>query len=211
MTLLFVVPDGSRVPFITWNLGKALQQSPCTQALVWSLLKLPCWDLRYPLPTHLWVNGFPFPKVGYVIVRWREAVFFFDLRVAEIVMSHHLKKSHWLIDSDLRLSSQTTAIRWFPRHTLLSKNRVNSWYERGGESKKAGLGCVVCVCVCVCVKKKAPSFDISHFLCEWYCWWFRNPKTTIWDGAKTRRISWDFNYEPQLVSLPDVWTIHSKD
>ena len=41
-----------------------------------------------------------------------------------------------------------------------------------------------------------------------YCWWFRNPASTTWDVQNSRK-KWDKLPFPQLVSLPDCWTINS--
>ncbi len=35
---------------------------------------LPSWELTYLLQRHFWIDEFPFPKVGYVIVPWRVMV-----------------------------------------------------------------------------------------------------------------------------------------
>ena len=43
----------------------------CRWVFFWrwhDLLWVICWELTYPLPSrYFWVDGFPFPKVGYVI------------------------------------------------------------------------------------------------------------------------------------------------
>ena len=42
-----------------------------------------------------------------------------------------------------------------------------------------------------------------------YCWLFlKSQTTTFWMVQKPCK-SWDFNYQPQLVSTPDFWTINS--
>ena len=37
----------------------------------------------------------------------------------------------------------------------------------------------------------------------WYCWWFRNPAITTWDGPKTLYTSWDTL--PTSTGLPDFF------
>ena len=42
--------------------------------------KVPTWGPTYPIPRYFWVDDFPFPKVGYVIVSWRVPIASFMFR-----------------------------------------------------------------------------------------------------------------------------------
>ena len=42
----------------------------------------------------------------------------------------------------------------------------------------------------------------------WYCWWCRNPIPNHL-GCCCNPVNNRINYQPQLVSLPDFWTINS--
>ena len=54
-------------------------------------------------------------------------------------------------------------------------------------------------------QQKTFRFEISHIFTS-YCWW-KKSQTTTWDVWNP--LNKGINYQPQLVSLPDFWTINS--
>ena len=68
------------------------------------LLKhLPSWELKCPHPRHVWVHGFPFPKVGYV---------------------SFLEGRGWCHKSPVSVLQLSNATKTAKFHTLISIHRV---------------------------------------------------------------------------------------